>query len=222
MTRALALLFASTLGCTSLPSMPDAPRSDVAPDAPAADPDAGGRDAPAASDAGTDVPSACVPPAGPYGTSVGDTLAPLSLPLCDGRAYAFYDASFCDPSHAATVVMFSAIWCTVCQSESAELIDRIVTPYRDRGVRVVQILVDGAVPGAAVTAGACATWRDTFGLGDLLAYDADGAMTAAHHPEGMFPVTLVVDEAGVIRYRDVHGELGLAGLAAALDDVLGP
>ncbi len=184
-------------------------------DAPSS-PDAGAeRDAPLAPDAGL----ACSPPEGPHGVAVGDVFADFELPRCDDEPYAFYAGDYCAPSHRASVVIFSALWCTVCQSESSRIDDVVTTPYRDRGVRVMQVLVDGPSPGRPVTAAECAGWDARFELDAEVVYDPT-VSTADHYPESSFPVTLLVDEDGRIRFRDVHGGAGLSALTAALDALL--
>jgi len=221
-TRSLAPLPLWTLllvACSPSPSgREDAANTpDVGADAVVLEADAGAGegDAPSVLDA----PSACTAPTAPYGAAVGDTFAGFNLPRCGGEPYVFYEGGYCEAEHTATVVIFSALWCTVCQSESSRVDEEITDPYGARGVRVVQVLVDGTTPGRAVDATGCQDWDDTFELDAEVLYDTDD-LTFVHYPEATFPVTLVVDADGVIRFRDVHGGAGLSGLAAALDSVL--
>ncbi len=213
----LALFTAALSGCATTPGgSPDAPTfsTDVPADLDAALADAG-------TTLGTDAPSAgCVAPSGPYGALSGATLEGFTLPRCDGTPYAFYDDGYCAADHTATVVIFAALWCTVCQNEALELDAMVTEAYASRGVRVVQLLVDGAVPGTPVTGASCQSWVDTFGLSTDVLFDADRATTRRYFPENSFPVTLVVDGAGVIRYRDVHGGRGIAGIRGALESLL--
>lgn len=214
----LALLTVALLGCATTP------RGNA--DAPTLTPDAPVDAAPVATlDAGVMAladapPAACVAPAGPYGALSGDTFEDFTLPHCDGAPYTFYADDYCAADHRATVVIFAALWCTVCQNESTRLDAMVTEAYAAQGVRVVQILVDGAVPGNPVTGASCQSWVDTFGLATDVLFDADRAITRQYFPENSFPVTLVVDDAGVIRYRDVHGGRGITGIRAALDSLL--
>jgi peroxiredoxin len=153
---------------------------------------------------------------------VGASVADFTLPRCDGTPFTFYDDAFCAPEHRATVLIFGALWCTRCQDESTRLDAEITQVYRDRGVRVVQVLVDGAIPGTNVTAADCSRWVATYGLTNDELYDAGGAVTAAFYATRTFPSTVLVDADGVIRYRSVGASDGLPALRDAIDGVIGP
>ena len=101
----------------AVPDTDDATTPDAEPDA---DPDTDDATTPDAQpDVTPDVavdttPDRSCPPSGPFGTRVGDTVAPLSLLTCDGTPYSLH--ALCD-ADAAVVVGF-AEWCTTCISKA--------------------------------------------------------------------------------------------------------
>jgi peroxiredoxin len=169
-------------------------------------------------------PTGCVaptPPAeAPIGSSVGRSFRDFTLPQCDGTPYTFYNDEFCAPEHTFTVVSIAAIWCVPCQQESAQLTARITNAYRDRGVRVVQIIVDGETRNSSFTPAQCDEWVRTYGLVNPELMDMGGATTNIYFPDGSLPSTLIVDDQGVIRFRENGATMGLVSLSSALDSLL--
>lgn len=162
-----------------------------------------------------------IPPAdAPIGSSVGRSFRDFTLPQCDGTPYTFYNEEFWTPEHTFTVVSIAALWCVPCQQESAQLTSRIVNVYGDRGVRVVQIIVDGETRGSSFTPAQCDEWVSTYGLINPELMDMGGATTNIYFPDGSLPSTLIVDDRGVIRFRENGATMGLVSLSSALDSLL--
>jgi hypothetical protein len=174
-------------------------------------------------DAPVDPCAAPIPPAtAPYGTSAGRSFRPFTLENCDGSGpYSFYgDNQWCEPTHRLTLISIAAVWCVPCQMESALLTDAITEPYRDRGVRVIQILVDGRTRGGGAVMADCTGWVSTYGLTNVELLDSGGAETGRYFPSGSLPSTIIVDDEGIIRFYEDGVRVGLTTLTATLDALL--
>ncbi len=176
-------------------------------------------------DAGMDTSDsgpACTYPDSGYGTLVGYKFAPFTLPQCDGTSYDFVDGDgsgahdFC--SSTLTVVSIAAGWCHPCQLESSMMTDLITTPYADKGVRVIQVLVQDP-SGNAPSQSFCDSWVSTYGLTNVELRDADG-VTQRYFPDNSLPSTIIVDGDGVIQFRENGETDGLTSLKAKLDMLL--
>lgn len=193
------------------PMVPDPPDLGTPPgdDAGAPPADAGGGEP----DAG--VP-ACTAPPPPYGTRLSARMEPFTLPDCDGNDYSFYNEEWC--ASTLTVVSIAAGWCPPCIAESRQLTRRVTDVYRDRGVRVIQVLVQDESyrePSAEF----CHGWVDTYGLTNIELRDAYGVMQI-YFPDGVLPDTMIVDREGIIQFREHGATDGLTTLTAALDRLL--
>ena len=176
---------------------------------------------------GTDAPidpcAAPTPPVtAPYGTAAGRSFRPFTLEACDGSGpYSFYgDNQWCEPGHRLTLVSIAAVWCVPCQTESAQLTDVITEPFRDRGVRVIQVIVDGPVRGGGAVISDCTGWVSTYGLTNVELFDNGGAVTGVYFPSGSLPSTIIVDEEGIIRFYEDGVSVGLSTLTATLEALL--
>lgn len=192
--------FAALAGCNSTPAMTET------------DSGTGGVDAAA---------PACMGPAedARFGTSVGSLLRPFTLNDCAGNPVAFYNDEWCSESHHLTVVSIAAGWCNPCRLESMQLTERVTEPYRARGVRVIQILVQdedfGPVDGAY-----CQAWVDNFDLTNIQLIDSGGVQTGRYFPDNALPSTLIIDDEGIIRFRENGASDGLSSLTTELDRLL--
>lgn len=155
-----------------------------------------------------------------FGSSLGTYFDDVTIPQCDGIPYSFYNDEYCAESHRFTVVSIAALWCVPCQEESRQLAARVSTPYASRGVRLLQIIVDGNPPGSSFTPAQCQQWVDTYGLVNVELIDPGGHLTNGRFPSGALPSTLIVDDTGRIRYREDGATPNLATLTAALDSLL--
>jgi hypothetical protein len=98
-------------------------------------------------------------PAGPYGTEVGSVIANLSFMGWSDPVGADYDASalervsfsdFYDPDGEkgveVIVVNSSAVWCTVCQAELADMkAASVYSRFREAGAEIIGTLFEDAV-----------------------------------------------------------------------------
>lgn len=161
-------------------------------------------------------------PAHPYGTSINRMFRQLNLENCDGSGiYSFYgDNQWCEPGHRLTLVSIAAVWCVPCQMESAQLTDQITEVYRDQGLRVVQIVVDGPVRGGGAIMEDCTGWVSRYGLTNVELLDSGGAMTGPFFPSGALPSTIIVDDEGIIRFYEDGVSVGLSTLRAEIDALL--
>lgn len=167
-------------------------------------------------------PAACGPPGEnptpAYGTTVGRTMTPFELTRCDGTPFEFYgeEEGFCDSR--LTVILMSAGWCVPCRMEAELLEDRIIQPYGDRGVRVVQALMQDNDYGAP-TGEFCQGWVDQYGLTNPVVMDPE-QVTQRYFPDDSIPGTLIVDSRGVVRHREYGVSTNLRTITAKLDELL--
>jgi hypothetical protein len=187
-------------------------------DGPAATPDAGVATADAGTtgdiDAGSGDGLSCeerVPTV--FGVALGRNLQPFTLQQCDGSDYSFYNEDFCAAN--LTVVSIAAGWCPPCIAESRQLTERIVRAYEGRGVRVIQILVQTDTYGPPDLA-YCDAWVDEFGLENVELIDP-AQWTQPFFPDNALPSTIIVDNQGVIRFRENGATDGLTSLQAGID-----
>ena len=156
-------------------------------------------------------------PGEPYGVSVGRVIEPFTLASCtEGGDYAFYNEDWCDSN--LTVISIAAGWCPPCIAESRQLTDRVTEAYRDRGVRVIQVLVQDEEYRAPDLA-YCEGWVDRFGLTNIELIDPTG-VTQIYFPGNSLPSTIIVDSDGVIRFRENGATEGLVSLTSELDELL--
>ena len=102
--------------------------------------------------------------------------------------------------------------------ESSELTDRVTEAYRDRGIRVIQILTQDE-DYAAPTLGYCEAWVSRFGLTNIELIDP-AQVTGIYFPDNSLPSTIIVDSEGVIRFRENGATEGLVSLTSKLDELL--
>jgi hypothetical protein len=166
-------------------------------------------------DSGADT---CNGPGEPYGTSMGRNFRPFTLNRCDGTSFSFYgsEGGYCESTF--TVLTMAAGWCGPCIVESQQLEAEIVDGYADRGVRVVQVLIQDENY-EAPSAEFCQGWVDRFGLSNPVVMDPT-QITQIYFPAGSLPATLIVDREGVIRHREYGTSTGLRTITAALDALL--
>jgi hypothetical protein len=155
-----------------------------------------------------------------FGSSEGTYFPDVTIPQCDGTPYSFYNDEYCAESHRFTVVSIAALWCVPCQEESRQLAARISAPYADRGVRLLQVIVDGTPPGSSFTPAQCQQWVTTYGLVNTELMDPGSLIVGSSFPSGSLPSTLIVDENGLIRYREDGATPNLVTLTTALDSLL--
>lgn len=170
-----------------------------------------------AADAGTQAQFACDYPTSGYGSSVNKKLEPFVLTNCDGSGdYAFVNQEFCDAK--LTVLSIAAGWCEPCKLESGMLKEQIVDKYGDKGVRVLQVLVQDEKYGPP-TIEFCKEWVETYGIVNPELLDGEGVI-APYFPTNSLPSTLIIDRTGTIRAREDGVSEGLATLRAKLDQLL--
>jgi hypothetical protein len=154
-----------------------------------------------------------------FGATPGRNMEPWEFPLqqCDGTEYTFYNEAFCEAE--VTVINIAAGWCGPCILESDQLEEEINAVYGPMGVRVIQILIqtnDRAAPDLAY----CEDWVDRFGLSNTQLIDP-AQLTGIFFPDNALPSTLIIDNQGVIRFRENGASDGLTSLKFAIDEVLG-
>lgn len=109
-------------------------------------------DAPPVVEAGT--PSTTYP-TGPYGTAVGSLFRPFRFDVCNPSPDITWEFDRPDFfTSALTVVSICATWSAPCRNDAARIQSQIVAPYAGRGVRFVQLLVQGATPASTSCSGA--------------------------------------------------------------------
>jgi hypothetical protein len=163
-------------------------------------------------------PGGCVIPTADFGTQEGRNFRPFTLNQCDGTPFEFYGEAegYCAASF--TVLTMAAGWCGPCRLETEQLEEEITQGYANRGVRVVQAVIqdnDYAAPDAAF----CEGWVAEYGLTNPVVLDPT-QVTQIYFPAGSLPATLIVDSHGVIRHREYGTSTGLRTIRAALDELL--
>lgn len=174
---------------------------------------------PDAGQQGDDAGSACGPPTGGFGTSLGSNFLPLTLPRCDGTPFDFYGEAegFCEARF--TLVTAAAGWCVPCQMEAAQTEARLNEVYGDRGVRVVVAYIQDEGHGTP-DGDDCQGWVDTYGLSNPVLYDPLQE-TNVYFPAGALPSNLIFDSNGVIVHRESGVTPNLETIRAKLDQLLG-
>lgn len=186
-------------------------------DADAATHDASRADAPALD--AYEPAALCDLPEATVGTRLSNQLPSLLFTSCDGtRTERIHDERFCEGEVRFTVVNVAAGWCQPCQEESALLTEELTEPYRDRGVRVVQVLVEDPER-YAPTPEFCARWTSTFALVNEVWIDTTRASRPLW-PDGTLPATYIVDEGGIVVHRQNATTDGLGSITRALDALL--
>lgn len=178
-------------------------------------PPANSEDAGTGADAQAEGPS-CGLPTGTYGATVGRTFRELELNECDGTPFTFYNEDFC--SSTFTVVSIAAGWCQPCHAETALLEEYLTQAYADRGVRVIQILIQDEnyrVP----TERFCNSWVSRYGLTNTQLLDPE-QISNIYFPDNSLPSTIIVDRQGVIRFRENGVSDMLGNLTDKLDELL--
>ncbi len=159
-------------------------------------------------------------PAGTYGSSVGALLRPFQLTACnregeeanwDFAGNGFFGARL-------TLISIAAGWCVPCQNETMQIEREVVQRYADRGVRVVQLLVQNP-DRSAVTPAFCRTWANRYNLTIPELMDPT-FITQPFVPNTAFPGNVIVDNCGRIRWREYGSDRGLASIRNAIEEVL--
>lgn len=154
-----------------------------------------------------------------FGTSRGRHLENFTLPQCNNEDYTLYNEDFCSADHTLTVISIAAEWCVPCQQESRVLTEQVVRPYRDRGVRVIQVIIQNASYGPP-DLDLCNRWVDTYNLHENIEVIDPSGVVAPAFPSGSLPSTLLLDETGTILLREDGYSEGLVTLRAELDRAL--
>lgn len=165
-----------------------------------ADIDAGPDAAPPAADAGGPVDAEVrppdagpCPPAGPYGTTVGEVAPDLELPDCEGTPHRLH-ATCGEPLW----IFEFAGWCPPCRQFAAGLEARAQAALAS-GVQVWMIVSandDFGRPDAAV----CRRYREQYGLTFPVLYDAQGQFQQRLRT-AQNAVNVVIDAEGVITFH---------------------
>lgn len=208
----LTLLFALAAGCggsAAAPTPAPTPPTDSGSVIDATTPHA---------DASTP-PSESYPP-GPYGIGISAVMEPFSLQNCNAEggtsAWRFDGPDFFTSN--LTVMIISAAWCVPCQREAAVIEQTLIAPYRSRGVRFVQLLVQN-VDRSAISEPTCRAWVSRYGLSFPELMDPQ-FITSPFVPRAAFPGNVIIDRRGRIRWREYGSDMGLSSIASAIDEVL--
>lgn len=206
-------LAAGFMGCPAPTPTCDLVANGVCPTGCPTDPDCLNGDAGNA-DAGNALCSAV--PSRNFGTDVGKSFEGFTLQQCDGSDFNFYNDQFCDESHTITVLSIAAEWCAPCREESRQLRDRILLPFEERGLRIVQVVVQNASYGPP-DLDLCNRWVAAHNLeGVIEVIDPDG-LTSPFFPSGSLPSTAIIDETGAIVFRENGASPNLVTLSSAVE-----
>ena len=118
------------------------------------------------------------------------------------------------------LVLFNvgAGWCQPCIEESETLDADIFRPFCQRGLRVVQVVYQDE-DSAPATSLFCTNWRERFSLSfPVLKDPLFITQTYFQDPSSQTPLSLLVDNDGVIRFREVGTPSG--DLNTRIDNML--
>lgn len=108
-----------------------------------------------------------------------------------------------------------ATWCIPCRQEMPQL-EALHERYRERGLRLVGVSIDGDGAGDAIRR-FVAAYKVTFPIW----HDAEDRVTTVFRTVGV-PTTFLIDRQGVLRWRAVGAlEPGDTTLTAAIEKALG-
>jgi thiol-disulfide isomerase/thioredoxin len=143
--------------------------------------------------------SACVYPAGPFGTALGKVVSPNLTwdGYIDGSqtvgTLKMSDLHDCDGSKGlnAILVVQAAQWCGVCKSEASHLEANMTGGWMQSGIRAIELIIETS-SGAPATTTTAKQWRDAYKLNHV-AVLADPKFTFAHSGTNGLPVRTIID-----------------------------
>ena len=163
-----------------------------------------------------DVPAASMYPAGPYGSEINQRLRPFTLNTCGDTPWSFAGENW--ENSSMTVIIISAGWCVPCQREAAQIQGQLVEPFRDRGVRVIGVLVQDQNHNA-INSAFCNTWVTRYNMQIPMLQDPRFTLQP-FVPNAAFPGNVIVDRQGRIRWRQYGTDMSLTAIRAAIEEVL--
>ena len=162
-------------------------------------------------------------PPGPYGTTYGRTMENICLEkcVCDGGSATA--ESFClDEFLDKKAIMFGIHtgWCPICIQLAVQLENGLYQPYKDQGFEIILVEIEDDSRSADRTdlLNYCCEEKTRRGYTFTMAIDPGARKTSKYFSLGGVPLTILLDDRMVIRYK-TEGEP--AGLEATLQDILG-
>lgn len=129
-------------------------------------------------------------PAGPFGTSAGDTLANLSFADPNGTATVDLQSLRAAGDKRLLLLVTSAGWCSACIEEQPEL-NRLYETYKDCGLEVMLSVFEDQDTNPATPALA-AQWKSTYGNAFRVVADAPFVLKD-YYDESYTPMVMFVD-----------------------------
>ena len=148
------------------------------------------------------------------GTTQGTKIADLALKDCDGNVVKLYDLL---AGKKAALVDFGAGWCKPCREFQQKAVG-FHAKYADKGLVILGVLWqdDNAEP---ATNAFCKEWKTQYSIPFDEVIDPTNKYTKSFIDAGStLPVLLVLDSAGVIRFKEVGSAEG--DLESIIQDVL--
>jgi hypothetical protein len=141
----------------------------------------------------------CKYPSGPYGTDVGEIVAPTlawegyAAGASTVSTTAIADLHDCDGSRNVSAILISqaAQWCGVCKREAGTLEDEIVSRWAPKKVKTLVLVIETS-SGAPATTTTARQWRDAYGLHHA-AVLSDPDFTFGHPGTNSLPVHAIID-----------------------------
>lgn len=165
----------------------------------------------------------CAEWSGPFGTHEQETLDPtltwdgFEPGAIEPTTVGLEDYALCGDGEDVTaiVVYIDALWCPTCRKVAEGLADKYESDWKDRGIRVVTLVVEDE-DGSPADVESAWRWRDQYGLEDTsVAYDP--AYSLANESSRAFPQALVLDPRSM---RIVARHIGQVDLEPTLDAVI--
>jgi len=163
-----------------------------------------------------------------WGVMIGRNMRPLTLSRCDGTEFSLPHAGMCNPTDVVdtenvrfSVLIMSAGWCAPCRRESEMLSEFLTDVYKAHGVEVIQVLT--ATEGPDLDQAYCDAWVSTYDLDRpnfAMLMDPGNTQTGRYFPAGSLPANLIVDNSGIIQFREYGAETRLTSVTNRLDELL--
>lgn len=161
---------------------------------------------------------------GPFGYSEGSIIENLKFTAKEGKGVA-YDtlplkpislaSYYADKAVKYVLINGGARWCGPCNDEQA-FVPGWQAKFEPRGVRILEVLLEGRMPGVPATESDLDKWAAAFGLEVAIGLDPEGRMFQ-YVDRAALPVNMIVRTSDM---RIVYQKTGLQDIEAVFESLL--